>query len=265
MIKVAVCGAAGKMGREVVRAVAIQPDMKLVGACDLKAAGKDAGEVAGIEKLGVSIETDLKAMLESKKPDVVVDFTSPHAVLNNVMTILEKSHAVVGTTGLNEEDLDKIKKKTALTGFNAIICPNFAIGAILMMHFAKIAVRFFPDVEIIELHHDSKLDAPSGTAVTTARLLSEFRPEQAEEKATGFKELYACSRGADINGIRVHSVRLPGLVAHQEVIFGGAGQTLTIRHDSLDRSSFMPGVLLAIRKVSERPGLTYGLEPLLDF
>lgn len=264
MIKVAVCGAAGRMGREVVRAVALQPDMELVGACDLKADGKDVGEVAGIEKLGVLIEKDLKVMLENKKPDVVVDFTSPHTVLNNVLTILESAHAVVGTTGLSDEDIEKIREKAVLTGFNAVICPNFAIGAILMMHFARIAVRFFPEVEIIELHHDGKLDAPSGTAVTTARLLSELRPKPGEEKAKNFKELYPCSRGADINGIRVHSVRLPGLVAHQEIIFGGAGQTLTIRHDSLDRSSFMPGVLLAIRKVSERPGLTYGLEPLLD-
>jgi 4-hydroxy-tetrahydrodipicolinate reductase len=231
VLKVAVCGAAGKMGTEVIKAVLQQPDMELVGACDLKAAGKDAGEVAGVEKLGLAVETDLKKMLETKNPDVVVDFTSPHSVLQNVLTILEKSHAVVGTTGLTDDDLDKIREKTALTGHNAIVCPNFAIGAILMMHFAKIAVRFFPELEIIELHHSEKLDAPSGTA---------------------------------INGVRVHSIRLPGLVAHQEVIFGGIGQVLTIRHDSIDRSSFMPGVLLAIRRVVERPGLTYGLESILD-
>jgi 4-hydroxy-tetrahydrodipicolinate reductase len=264
VLKVAVCGAAGKMGTEVIKAVLQQPDMELVGACDLKAAGKDAGEVAGVEKLGLAVEKDLKKMLETKNPDVVVDFTSPHSVLQNVLTILEKSHAVVGTTGLTDEGLDKIREKTVLTGHNAIVCPNFAIGAILMMHFAKIAVRFFPEVEIIELHHSEKLDAPSGTAINTAKILSELKARAQEEKAKNFKELYPGSRGADINGIRVHSIRLPGLVAHQEVIFGGIGQVLTIRHDSINRSSFMPGVLLAIRRVVERPGLTYGLESILD-
>lgn len=263
MVKVAVSGASGKMGREVVRAVASQPDMVLVGACDLKNVGKDAGEVAGIDSLGVEIVGDLKTMLEKSKPDVVVDFTSPHVVLNNALTILEKAHAVIGTTGLTESNLDEIRSKTAITGKNAIVCPNFAIGAILMMHFAKIAIRFFPSAEIIELHHDEKIDAPSGTAVATAKLLAELKPKSEDEKKE-FKELYPGSRGADINGIRVHSVRLKGFVAHQEVIFGGQGQTLTIRHDSTDRSSFMPGVLLAIREVLKRRGLTYGLESLLD-
>lgn len=264
MITVAVNGASGKMGREVVKAVSSQPDLKLVGACDIKNAGKDAGEVAGIGSLGVLIKDNLDEMLESSKPDVVVDFTSPHCVFENTLKILEKAHAVVGTTGLTEEELEEIRTKTSLTGKNAIICPNFAIGAILMMHFAKTAVRYFPDVEIVELHHEQKLDAPSGTAITTARLLSELRANvQAREVKEG-KQILPGSRGADIGGIRVHSVRLPGLVAHQEIIFGGQGQTLTIRHDSTDRSSFMPGVLLAIRQAPQRRGLTYGLEAMLD-
>lgn len=264
MLKVAVVGASGKMGREVIKAVSAQPDMKLVGACDIKNSGKDAGETAGIEKIGVTIEENLEEMLEKKKPDVVVDFTSPHSVLQNVLKILEKAHAVVGTTGLTEENLEEIRQKSALTGKNAVVCPNFAIGAILMMHFAKIAIRYFPDAEIIELHHETKADAPSGTAIATAKVLSELRARPEEENQKAIKELYSGSRGADIGGIRVHSVRLPGLVAHQEIIFGGTGQTLTIRHDSTDRSSFMPGVLLAIRQVPKRRGLTYGLESLLD-
>ncbi|MCX7831740.1 MAG: 4-hydroxy-tetrahydrodipicolinate reductase [Actinobacteria bacterium] len=264
MIRVAVNGASGKMGREVVKAVSSQTDLILVGACDIKNVGKDAGEVAGIGAIGVLIDKDLEKMLDEKKPDVVVDFTSPHSVYENTLKILEKAHAVIGTTGLTDDQIEAIRNKTALTGKNAAICPNFAIGAILMIHFAKIAIRYFPNVEIIELHHDQKVDAPSGTAITTAKLLSELRPVEESHSPRESKELFEGSRGADIGGIRVHSVRLPGFVAHQEVIFGGLGQTLTIRHDSTDRSSFMPGVLLAIRQVVERRGLTYGLESMLD-
>lgn len=261
-IRVAVSGAAGKMGQEVVRAVAAQPDMELVGACDLRMSGKDAGTVAGIEPLGVEICDNLEEMLARVKPDVTVDFTSPSTVFTNATTILKYSHAVVGTTGLDEDQINQITSLSEQTGHDAIICPNFAIGAILMMEFAKIAVRFFPNVEIIELHHEKKPDAPSGTAMATARMLSEARPD-IHTPATEVEKA-ACARGADVNGIRVHSVRLPGFVAQQQVIFGGEGQTLTITHDSTSRTSFMPGVLLAIRKAGSIKGTLVGLEKLLD-
>jgi 4-hydroxy-tetrahydrodipicolinate reductase len=263
LITVGICGASGKIGREVVKAVSKAPDLKLVSAFDLTNQGKDAGEVAGIGKIGVVISSSLEEMLEKYQPEVVVDFTSPHSVFDNVMRILEKAHAVVGTTGLTDEQLEEIRKKTLETGYNAAVCPNFAIGAVLMMKFAETASRYFSSVEIIELHHDGKLDAPSGTALATARkILSNLKKEEAEGK--DFKELLSGVRGGNLNGIHIHSVRLPGLVAHQEVIFGGEGQTLTIRHDSIDRSSFMPGVILAIREVINRKGLTFGLEALLE-
>lgn len=264
MIRVAVSGAAGRMGSEVVKTVLSQPDMQLVGACDTGKSGVDVGEIIRSERTGVIIEKDLKKMLESTKPDVVVDFTTPHAVFENVMTVIERAHCVVGTTGLTESQLKELEKKALSTGFNAVVCPNFAIGAVLMMQFAKIAARYLNAVEIIELHHDKKLDAPSGTAIQTAKLISEAAERRTEISGVESKEIYEGARGAEVNGIRVHSVRLPGLVAHQEVIFGGEGQILTIRHDSIDRSSFMPGVMIAIRKVSGRKGLTVGLEHLLE-
>lgn len=263
MIKVAICGASGKMGREVVKAVSKTSDLKLVSAYDLLNQGKDVGEISGIGKTGVTIAGSIEEMLEKYQPDVVVDFTSPHSVFDNVMKILEKSHAVVGTTGLSDAQLEEIRKKTLETGNNAIVCPNFAIGAVLMMKFAEMAARYFSSVEIIELHHEGKLDAPSGTALATARrILKNLKKVDSDRK--DFKEIVSNVRGGNFNGIRIHSVRLPGLVAHQEVIFGGEGQTLTIRHDSIDRSSFMPGVILAIRDVVKRKGLTVGLEALLE-
>lgn len=262
IIRVAVCGAAGKMGREVVRTIASQGDLRIVGAADRHMIGEDAGKTANLEPLGVLIEDNLRAMFQSKKPDVYVDFTHPDSVLNNVLTALDYCHVVVGTTGITETDLQQIKDKSQATGMNAVVCPNFAIGAVLMMQFAKQASYYFPDVEIIELHHEKKADAPSGTSIKTAELIAENRKLTAAPSLS--KELFVGARGANVEGISIHSVRLPGLIAHQEVIFGGPGQSLTIRHDSYDRTSFMPGVLMAIRKVRELPGLTYGLENLLQ-
>jgi len=172
-------------------------------------------------------------------------------------------HVVVGTTGLRTEDLDEIARLMEDEGgeSNVVVAPNFAIGAVLMQRFAAMAARYFPAVEVIELHHDGKADAPSGTSLATARRIAEATDGRARD--AGHESVQGV-RGGAVDGVRIHSVRLPGLVAHQEVLFGGDGQTLTIRHDSTDRSSFMPGVLLAVREVSTRPGLTLGLEPLLD-
>jgi len=258
-IRVVVTGACGRMGREVVRAVAAQDDMELAAAVDASGHGADAGAVAGITPLGVLVEPDLKAALARSKPDVLVDFTTPRAVMANLRAALEARVAcVVGTTGLTEDDLRQVEALCAQTGTPALVAPNFAIGAVLMMEFAARAARYFPAAEIVELHHDKKLDAPSGTARRTAELMAAAPGSQLE--LTGGPE---GPRGLAVGPVRVHSVRLPGLVAHQEVIFGGLGQTLRIRHDSISRESFMPGVLLAIRTIRARTGLTVGLESIL--
>lgn len=261
-IRVLVSGASGRMGREVVKAVLADAEVELVGAVDRSGVGKDVGTLIGQESTGVIIQEDLAVAIELVKPQVVVDFTNPASVMNNTRQIIQaKVHAVVGTTGLAPENLAELKKLSEQSGANVLIAPNFAVGALLMMRFAAQAAQFFPGVEIIELHHDQKLDAPSGTAIKTAELIMAGRSDNnanviGEEKIKGV-------RGGEMGGIHLHSVRLPGLIAHQEVIFGGEGQTLTIRHDSISRESFMPGVLLAVKKISERPGLTYGLDQML--
>lgn len=264
MTTVLVNGACGRMGRAVLKAVAEAENLKLVGAVDV-VGGADAGELAGSGANGIKVETDLKAALTRLQPEVMVDFTRPDVVYDNVMTALQaKVSPVVGTTGLSDAQKADIKKLAEEKDTPAFIAPNFAIGAVLMMVMAKQAAKYMPDVEIIELHHDKKLDAPSGTAVQTAAMIAEVRaahkqghPEE-KEKLDG-------ARGADYEGMHIHSVRLPGYVAHQEVIFGGLGQTLTIRHDSLNRESFMPGVVLAAEKVRGLKGLTVGLDKLLEF
>ncbi|KXW70499.1 dihydrodipicolinate reductase [Mycolicibacterium phlei DSM 43072] len=197
--------------------------------------------------------------------EVVIDFTHPDVVMDNLHFCIDNGiHAVVGTTGFTDDRLDQVRQWLAAKPEAAVlIAPNFAIGAVLSMQFAKQAARFFESVEVIELHHPQKADAPSGTAARTARLIAEARkdlPPNPDATSTSLPG----ARGADVDGIPVHSVRLAGLVAHQEVLFGTQGETLTIRHDSLDRTSFVPGVLLAVRRVAERPGLTIGIEPLLD-
>ena len=256
-------GACGRMGQAVLKAVQDDAKLKLVGAADLKG-GADAGELVGLPKVGVTVETDLKAALERLHPDVMVDFTRPDVVFENVKTALAAHVSpVVGTTGLTDAQKADIAKLAEANDTPAFIAPNFAIGAVLMMVMCKQAAKYMPDVEIIELHHDKKLDAPSGTAVQTAAMIAEVRKAH-KQGHPDEKEKLAGARGADYEGMRIHSVRLPGYVAHQEVIFGGLGQTLTIRHDSMNRESFMPGVVLAAKKVRSLKGLTVGLDKLLD-
>lgn len=253
MIKVGVIGAAGKMGSEVCRAVMADPETELVAAVDPFSPGSMIH--------GVVVESELRS-LTTAGVEVAVDFTHPGAVFENVLHCLEEGiHVVVGTTGLDTEQIAKIEKVAAEIGANAFVAPNFAIGAVLMMQFAKEAARYFDRAEIIELHHDQKADAPSGTAIRTAELMEAERGEW-PQRADSVESIDAV-RGGLVGGVRLHSVRLPGLVAHQEVILGADGQTLTIRHDSMDRSSFMPGVILAVKEVGQRPGLTVGLENLL--
>lgn len=197
--------------------------------------------------------------------EVVIDFTHPDVVMDNLKFLIDKGiHAVVGTTGFTAQRLDQVAAWLADSpDTGVLIAPNFAIGAVLSMHFAQKAAPYFESVEVVELHHPQKADAPSGTATRTAQLIAQARkglPPNPDATSTGLPG----ARGADVDGVPVHSVRLAGLVAHQEVLFGTTGETLTIRHDSIDRSSFAPGVLLAVRRIAERPGLTLGLEPLLD-
>lgn len=261
-IRVVVAGAAGRMGREVVRAVTEQGDLQLTGAVDVAHAGEDAGTLAGLAPLGVLVTTRLEDCLGDA--DVVVDFSVPGAVRANTETCIRAGVSpVVGATGLSGADMDALAALAAHAGLGAVVAPNFAIGAVLLMEFARQAARHMPDAEIIELHHERKVDAPSGTALRTAALIAGARAGTAAPEPAGAHEAVPGARGAQVHGVRVHSVRLPGLVAHQEVVFGGAGQILSIRHDSTDRTSFMPGVLLAIRRVRDLTGLVVGLEHLL--
>lgn len=243
-MRVGVLGAKGKVGATIVAAVDAAEDLTFT-------AGVDAG--------------DPLSLFTESQTEVVIDFTHPDVVMDNLKFLVDNGiHAVVGTTGFTDERLSQVKAWLAdKPDVAVLIAPNFAIGAVLSMHFAKQAARFFESAEVIELHHPHKADAPSGTAARTARLIAEARkglPPNPDATSTGLEG----ARGADVDGIPVHSVRLAGLVAHQEVLFGTQGETLTIRHDSLDRTSFVPGVLLAVRAVREHPGLTVGLEPLLD-
>lgn len=242
-IKVGVFGAKGRMGQTVCEAVSSASDLDLV--CAL-----DAGD-------------DLSALVDSSV-EVVVDFTVPDAVMGNLEFLAKNNiHAVVGTTGFTAERLASVRDMFDKSKANALIAPNFGVGAVLMMQFAAKAAPYFDSVEIVELHHPRKVDAPSGTARRTAELIGQARKDSAP-MPDATSDLIDGARGAVVAGVPIHSIRAQGLVAHQEVIFGGLGETLTIRHDSLDRESFMPGVLLAVRKINETPGVTFGLEGLLD-
>ena len=248
------------MGAEVCRAVHAAPDLELVAAIDPSHAGASVREVADVD-LDLTVRDSLDALLDART-EVAVEFTGPSSVGENLLWLLEHGvHVVVGATGLPERDLEQARRLGASGNANAVVAPNFAIGAVLLMRFAAEAVRHLPHVEVIELHHDAKVDAPSGTALRTAELLAEARRDRPD--VPGGDEEHPGARGHAHHGVPVHSVRLPGLVAHQEVLFGGEGQTLSIRHDSLDRRSFMPGVLLACREVQGVDGVVVGLEHLL--
>lgn len=269
MIRVGVLGAGGRMGREVCRAVSEDPDLELSAAVDPALAGIDLRQVTGVDMAGLQMGAS-REDLGREGTQVAVDFTVADQVLDNLHWCCEHSvHAVVGTTGLSEAEMTEIERMFSSAEVNCILAPNFALGAVLMMRFAELAAPFMDGVEILELHHDRKLDAPSGTALNTARRLSAAR--SAAGLATWpadrtVKHSLPEARGAEGPGeVRIHSVRLPGLVAHQEVVFGAVGQSLSLRHDAYDRSSFMPGVLMAIKAVAERRGLTIGIDPLLGF
>ncbi len=259
MIDVLVSGAAGRMGREVVRAVTSADGMRVVAVVDPASEGMSVDNGSGASLVCAA---DLAAAIQSARPAVMVDFTHPSAVEGNLSIALERGvDCVVGTTGIALDTLEELAA-SAPPGTCLFVAPNFAIGAVLMMRFATEAARFLPHVEIVELHHDRKADAPSGTALRTASLIAGARAEVPDVPGRE-TEIAEGARGAFVNEIPVHSIRLPGLVAHQEVLFGGEGQTLSIRHDSIDRTSFMPGVVLAIREVGAHTGLLIGLEHVM--
>ncbi len=257
MIKVGVVGALGKMGKEVVKAVLEAEDTTLVMTVDVVGEGT-------IIANDVEIETNLKQAIQTKKPDVVIDFTQPSTIFEHVCLYMnEKVKSVIGTTGLSEEQINKLKELSKENNTGCLIAPNFSTGAVLMMMFAKQAAKYFNNAEIIELHHNQKKDAPSGTAVKTAQLMAESNPDFTLGNCPE-TELIAGSRGgtADAN-IHIHSVRMPGYIASQEVIFGASGQIFKIKHDTMERSCYMAGVLLATRHVFENNDFIYGLDNIM--
>ncbi|QRN86154.1 4-hydroxy-tetrahydrodipicolinate reductase [Clostridia bacterium] len=260
-IRVLVCGAMGKMGQQVIQAVTLAEDMSVVAAVDTQNIGKSLIDLTGDDS--VIITGDLAQAIKDTKPDVMVDFTNPKVVYQNVSTAIDLGvHPVIGATGLSKEQTEDLSNRMEEKKLGGLLASNFAIGAILMVEFSKKAAAYMQDVEIIEYHHDKKLDAPSGTSLSTAKAIAEVRKSHKQGHPEE-KELLEGARGANYDGIPIHSVRLPGRVAHQEVIFGSLGQILTIRHDSINRESFMPGVLLGIREVCNKEELIVGLEKLL--
>ncbi|MBM7692625.1 4-hydroxy-tetrahydrodipicolinate reductase [Peribacillus deserti] len=263
-IKIIVAGPRGRMGLEAVKLVHNTENFELAAVLDRKNNGMNLSEIGGFEGIHAPVYSDLDECFSSVDAQVLIDLTTPEVGMVHAEKALEYGiRPVVGTTGFSKEDLERLDSLTAEKELGCIIAPNFAIGAILMMKFSQMAAKYFEDIEVIEMHHDQKLDAPSGTAVKTAQLISEVR----EDKIQGHpseKETLPGARGADMNGMRIHSVRLPGLVAHQQVMFGMEGQLLTIRHDSFNRASFMSGVKLAVEEVMKIDVLVYGLENVIE-
>jgi 4-hydroxy-tetrahydrodipicolinate reductase len=258
-IKVVVHGVLGRMGGEVVSALCREPGIMLVGAVDLKAKEDYLRRPDGSG--AVPLSSDLDYILGSCQPDVVVDFSIAQATMPAVRIATQKGvNLVIGTTGLAADDIKEIERLSLDNQVGAVVAPNFALGAVLMTHLARLAAKYFDYAEIIELHHHLKADAPSGTALATAKKMAEAkgRPFDVPEQRQASQ-----SRGEQVDGVSIHSVRLPGLLAHQEVILGGPGQTLRIRHDTISRECFMPGVIIAIKKVIGHKGLIYGLDALL--
>lgn len=257
-----IIGAAGRMGKEIIKGLRQYEDIKIVGAVDVNDIGKDIGDLTAGKQMGIAVSPDLAELLDKlQERPVVVDFTHKEAVKKNIPVALEKrAYAVVGTTGLSHDDLDRFDKLARENKTGIIVAPNFSFGAVLMMKVAREISRYLNQAEIIEYHNEKKLDSPSGTAIATARGM---KANIISDGCTdGVKDNGA--RGADYDGIRIHSVRLKSLVAHQEVFFAGCGEMLTIRHDSFSRESFIPGIALAVRKVHSWEGLKTGLETIME-
>lgn len=259
-----VAGPRGKMGSEALRMIEKEDQFTLVACVDRKNEGLQVKDVEGLPAFEAPIYSDIEQCFQDVQADVLIDLTTPEYGYKHTRLALEYGvRPVVGTTGFTKDQLAELEDLAGKKELGVVIAPNFALGAVLMMQFSKWAAKYFPDVEIIERHHDQKLDAPSGTAVKTAELIQEAR-ESKQQGHPDEKETLAGARGADIDGMKVHSVRLPGLIAHQEVVFGSSGQTLTLKHDSYHRESFMSGVKLAVDNVLKLDVLVYGLENLLE-
>lgn len=264
-IRVAIAGARGRMGQEAVHTIMKHQQMELVAVLDYKEVGKTLADTKLFpSSYSTPVFTDMALLHKKTKPDVLVDLTSPESVYQHTRQALELGiRPVVGTTGFSDDELKDLTQFSGDNQIGCIIAPNFAVGAVLMMKFAEQAAKYLPDIEIIEMHHDQKLDAPSGTAMKTANMISAHR-EVHPQGHPKEKETMAGARGADYDGMRIHSVRLPGLLAHQQVLMGGEGQLLTIRHDSFNRGSFMSGVVLSVEKVMKLEVLVYGLENIIE-
>ena len=255
-LKVVVHGASGRMGQEVISAVCREADMQLVGAVDSKAGEKSLPLPEGSG--AVPFSSNLEEIIAACQPDVIIDFTNAAAVMPALRTSARHNlHFVTGSTGLSAENLEEIKKLAQDNNIGVVVAANFALGAVMMMHLSKIAARYFDYAEIIEEHHEKKIDAPSGTSLMTAEMMAQARGKPFIHPPS------ADSRGKEVEGIAIHSVRLPGILARQEVIFGCPGQTLSIKHDTVSRECYMPGVMIAAREVVKRKGLIYGLDSLL--
>jgi 4-hydroxy-tetrahydrodipicolinate reductase len=262
-IKVIVVGAAGRMGREVVKAVSGADDMALVAAVDRTHLGEPVADLVAGAPAGLVVRDDFAAAVAETRPTVCVDFSHHSVVASNAVAALDHGCSpVIGATGLTNESMETIRAACERTGLPALYAPNFAVGAVLMMRFSEVAAKWFPDVEILEMHHERKEDAPSGTALHTAELIAAARTGSPVPKPTPVVKAEG-ALGGRAHGVPVHSVRLPGLLAHQQVMFGLPGETLTIRHDSTDRAGFMTGVKLAIRQVHQLKGFVVGLDKLL--
>lgn len=262
-LRTIVFGASGKMGQEVVKGIISSEDIQLVGAVDVRNVGKDIGEVIGINDTGIKITPNSPVeLLETKRPDVVIDFSNRDAAKRNIIEAVKRGiNVVIGTTGLEETDLKELDQLSKEMCVGAFFAPNFSLGAVLMMRYAKDLSKYYPQSQIIEYHNDKKADSPSGTSIATARDMgySNLKREESIENNGASPCL-----GGEYHGVRIHSVRLKSLIAHQEVLFGGEGELLTIKHDSFSRESFIPGILLAVRSVQQWKGLRIGLEYLLN-
>jgi 4-hydroxy-tetrahydrodipicolinate reductase len=259
-IKTVIYGAAGKVGQVLINSLAKAPEVKLVGAIDITA---KADKLSLPDGSLIPFSTDLEKIIVETRPEVIVDFTLAHASLPAVRTAVKhKVNMVIGTTGFKPEEVAEIEQLAETNKVGIILASNFALGAVLMMHFARLASKYMDYAEIIELHHSQKADAPSGTALTTAKAMAAYRGRPFSQSADEGKNFP--SRGQKESGVTIHSVRLPGLMAHQEVLFGGPGQTLRIRHDTIDRECYVPGVLLAVQSVVKQQGLIQGLDNLLN-
>jgi len=263
-VKIVIAGARGRMGKEAVYLTGRTEQFDLVAVLDHKHEGKKLSDLDGFVGYDVPIYTDIEACFQTEKPDVLIDLTTPEFGYYHAKTALSYGvRPVVGTTGFTKENLQELEQLCEERNRGCIIAPNFALGAVLMMKFSQMAAKYYQDVEIMEMHHDQKLDAPSGTAIKTAELMAEVRQAKKQGHPEE-KETIPGARGADFDGMRIHSTRLPGLIAHQQVLFGAEGESLTIRHDSYNRVSFMSGVKLAVEEVLKINVLVYGLENIME-